>query len=115
MHERAPAKSHPVRAVVLDMVAPIALYDGIRAAGGSVWLADAVARVVMACTLPVGLVPALGAALWPATLVVLQVVTSIHFARSGFSRILREGAPGDAAIVKSRSLACRDLQGRPTR
>jgi len=30
---------HPVRTIVIDMVAPVALYYGIRAAGGGVWLA----------------------------------------------------------------------------
>ena len=30
---------HAVRALVLDIAAPIAVYYGIRAAGGSVWLA----------------------------------------------------------------------------
>jgi hypothetical protein len=54
-------------------------------------LADAVIRVVMAYTLPVGLVPGLGGALWPVTFLVLQVVTNVYFARSGFWRILLTG------------------------
>jgi hypothetical protein len=37
---KAPVRSgHPMRAMVLDIAAPIAVYYGIRAAGGSVWLA----------------------------------------------------------------------------
>jgi hypothetical protein len=37
---------HPVRAVIVDMVAPIAAYYGIRAAGGSLWLALAAGGVL---------------------------------------------------------------------
>ena len=59
---------------------------------GSAILADAVVRVVMAYTLPIGLVPALGSALWPVTFIALQFVTNVYFARSGFWRILRTGA-----------------------
>lgn len=54
-------------------------------------LADAVARALMAATLPVGVVPALGGALWPVTFVLLQVVTNIYFARAGLWRILITG------------------------
>jgi hypothetical protein len=37
---RTPARrAHPLRTMVVDIVAPIGLYYGIRAAGGSVWLA----------------------------------------------------------------------------
>jgi hypothetical protein len=39
----------------------------------------------------VGLVPGLGGALWPVTFLVLQVVTNVYFARSGFWRILLTG------------------------
>jgi hypothetical protein len=60
---------------------------------GTAILADAVIRVIMAYTLPTGLVPALGGALWPVTFIVLQVITNIFFARSGFWQILRDGAP----------------------
>ena len=59
---------------------------------GTAILADAVIRVVLAYTLPIGEVPALGGALWPVTFVVLQVVTNVYFARSGFWRILITGA-----------------------
>jgi deoxyribose-phosphate aldolase len=48
--------------------------------------------VVMACTLPIGLVPGARRALWPVTFIALQVVTNVLFARSGFWRILRTGA-----------------------
>ena len=60
---------------------------------GTAILADAVIRVVMAATLPLGIVPGLNGALWPVTFVVLQVVTNVYFYQSGFWRILREGAP----------------------
>jgi hypothetical protein len=49
----------------------------------------------MAATLPIGVIPALGGALWPVTFIVLQVVTNVYFARSGFWRILRDGAGAD--------------------
>lgn len=58
---------------------------------GTAILADAVVRVLMAAVLPVSVVPALGATLWPVTFVVLQVVTNVYFARSGFWRILLAG------------------------
>lgn len=60
---------------------------------GTAILADAAIRVTMAITLPVGVVPALGGALWPVTFIALQVVTNIYFARSGFWQILRDGVP----------------------
>ena len=44
----------------------------------------------MAWTLPVDAVPALGAALWPVTFVVLQVITNVYFYRPGQWLILRE-------------------------
>jgi hypothetical protein len=59
---------------------------------GTAILADAVVRVVMAYALPVGVVPALGGALWPVTFIVLQVITNVYFARAGFWRILQAGA-----------------------
>ena len=52
-------------------------------------------RVIIAYTLPIGLVPALGGALWPVTFVALQIVTNLHFHRSGFWRILHAGIPAD--------------------
>jgi hypothetical protein len=58
---------------------------------GTALLADAVVRVVMAYALPVDVVPALGAALWPATFLLIQVVTNIYYHRAGLYRIL--GAP----------------------
>ncbi|HXL92472.1 MAG TPA: VC0807 family protein [Streptosporangiaceae bacterium] len=39
-------KGHPVRGLVVDMVGPIAAYYGIRAAGGSLWLALVVGGVL---------------------------------------------------------------------
>ena len=115
------AERHALRTMIIDMVAPVAVYCAARALGGSVWvsrpllegrrifdlpgrarirpastswdemwervprfrriwrvctviwgsaiLADAVVRVVMAYTLPIGLVPALGGTLWPVTFI----------------------------------------------
>ena len=60
---------------------------------GAALLADAVTRLVMAWTLPIGVVPGLGGALWPVTFVILQIATNVYFARAGFWRILITG-PG---------------------
>jgi hypothetical protein len=46
----------PVRALVLDIAAPIAVYYGIRAAGGSVWLALAAGGVIPAVSTIAGLI-----------------------------------------------------------
>ncbi len=46
-------------------------------------LIDAALRVVMACTLPPDLVPALGTALYAGTSVVLIAVTTVYYAVSG--------------------------------
>ncbi len=54
-------------------------------------LADAVLRVLMSYTLPVGVVPGLGGALWPATFIAIQVVTNVYYHRAGLYRLL--GAP----------------------
>ena len=64
---------------------------------GTAILADSVIRFAMAATLPIGIIPALGGALWPVTFIALQVVTNVYFARSGFWLILRDGAATDAA------------------
>lgn len=63
---------------------------------GTAILADGVARLLMAYALPVGVVPALGGALWPVTFIVLQVITNVYFARAGLWRILQSG--GDAPV-----------------
>jgi hypothetical protein len=55
---------------------------------GLATLADAVIRIVMAYSLPVEVVPALGAALWPVTFVVIQIVTNVYYHRAGLYRIL---------------------------
>jgi hypothetical protein len=55
---------------------------------GLATLADAVIRIVMAYSLPVDVVPALGAALWPVTFVVIQLVTNVYYHRAGLYRIL---------------------------
>lgn len=51
-------------------------------------LADAVIRVVMACTLPVDVVPGLGGALWPVTFIVLQLITNVYYQLAGLNRML---------------------------
>jgi hypothetical protein len=54
-------------------------------------LIDAVLRVLMSYTLPVGTVPGLGGALWPVTFIAIQVVTNVYYHRAGLYRLL--GAP----------------------
>jgi hypothetical protein len=51
-------------------------------------LVDAGVRVAIAYTLPLAVVPALGGALYPATFVVLQVVTNVYYYRSGLWSVL---------------------------
>lgn len=58
---------------------------------GVALLVDAAARGAMAYTLPVDSVPGLSAALWIATLVLLQIITNLHFLRSGLWDILLNG------------------------
>jgi hypothetical protein len=55
---------------------------------GLALLADAVIRVVLACTLPAGVVPGLGGALYPVTFVVIQIVTNIYYQVAGLNRLL---------------------------
>ena len=47
-------RGHPLRTMAVDIVAPIALFYGIRAAGGSVWLALAAGGVPPAVSTIVG-------------------------------------------------------------
>src|SRR6478735_1769220 len=58
----------------------------------AIWAAafavDAGLRAVMAAALPVDVVPAASAALWPVTVILLQVVTNVYLAVAGFWRIL---------------------------
>lgn len=78
---------------------------------GTAILADAMIRVIMAYTLPVGLVPGLGGALWPVTFIALQVVTNVYFYRSGFWRILRDGRDAAAPLPYGRGHEFRDGAG----
>ncbi|MFC9930057.1 VC0807 family protein [Streptomyces sp. NPDC127190] len=54
---------------------------------GVAMLLDAVVRVVMAYTLPMDLVPGLGALLWPVTLVLLQLVNGVYYELAGLWRL----------------------------
>ena len=51
-------------------------------------LVDAGVRVLMSSTLPVGVVPGLGAALYPVTFVVVQVVTNAYHNVAGLYQML---------------------------
>ena len=51
----------------------------------------------MAYTLPVDAVPALGAVLWPVTLVLLQVVNGVYCEVAGLWRITRPQPPDPLA------------------
>ncbi|WP_146259162.1 VC0807 family protein [Streptomyces tateyamensis] len=54
---------------------------------GVAMLLDAVVRIAMAYTLPVDLVPGLGALLWPVTLVLLQLVNGVYYEVAGLWRL----------------------------
>jgi hypothetical protein len=51
-------------------------------------LLDAAIRVAISYTLAIDQVPAIGAALYPVTFVVLQVITNVHYMRAGLYPIL---------------------------
>ncbi len=59
-------------------------------------IADAVARVAIAYTLPVDLVPALSAGLSALTITVLAMIDQINYARTGFHKVVRERPPAYA-------------------
>ncbi|MYT33913.1 MULTISPECIES: VC0807 family protein [unclassified Streptomyces] len=61
---------------------------------GVALLADAVARVVMSYTLPVDVVPGLGGLLWPATMVLLQLVNGVYYRAAGLWRLTAGYGPG---------------------
>jgi hypothetical protein len=56
---------------------------------GGAMILDGVIRVVMAYTLPVDTVPALGGLLWPVTLVLLQLVNGVYYEFAGLWQITR--------------------------
>ena len=88
------ARTHALRAVLIDMVAPVAVYYCTRAAGGGVWLALAGSAVVPAVTVLAGVIGRRrtdASALLPVTFIALPVVTNIYVARSGLWQILRDG------------------------
>ena len=59
---------------------------------GTAMILDGAVRVVMAYTLPVDAVPALGGLLWPVTLVLLQVVNGVYYEVAGLWGITRRTA-----------------------
>ena len=69
------------------------VWRSITAAWGAVGLVDSALRVVMAYTLPVPVVPALGAALGVVSIVVLQVPTHVLLRRAGCWTVMFPGAP----------------------
>lgn len=71
---------------------------------GAGLLADASGRVVIAYTLPVDLVPALGAVLCAATSVLLMVIVNVYQARSGLWIMLRVGPRSPANPMVRRLL-----------
>ena len=63
-------------------------------------MVDAAIRIAMAYTLPIAVVPGLGGALWPATFVLLQVITNIYYHRAGLWTVLE--APWSGRSVDRR-------------
>jgi hypothetical protein len=74
-------RGHPVRALLVDMVAPIVAFYGIRAAGGSLWLALAAGAVLPVISTLGGLLA--GQRIDPAGLVMVAALT----VSAGFSLI----------------------------
>ncbi|MEV6671906.1 VC0807 family protein [Streptomyces sp. NPDC051162] len=75
---------------------------------GAALLIDAAARVVMSYTLPVNTVPGLGGLLWPATMVLLQLVNGVYYRVAGLWRLTagsgrREGRREGEYDVAARS------------
>lgn len=68
-------------------------------------LADGAVRVLMAYALPVDMVPALAAALWAVTFMVLQVAQHIYFTRAGLWRALRRqpSETGDRSSITAQA------------
>ncbi len=71
-------------------------------------LADSVVRVVIAYTLPIDAVPAVGTALYLATSALLIVVTNVYYARAGLWTMLRP-SPGADATTGAGGSASRSL------
>ncbi|MEJ2888804.1 VC0807 family protein [Actinomycetospora aeridis] len=69
------------------------VWRAITAAWGAVGLADSALRVVMAYTLPVPVVPALGTALGIVSVVLLQVPTHVLLRKAGYWSVMFPAAP----------------------
>jgi hypothetical protein len=81
-----------------DLWARLPHFRRLWRVGSALWgvalLADSALRIVMAYTLPVDAVPALGAGLYAATMLVLIVITNVYYAASGlYDRRSRLYAP----------------------
>ena len=79
---------HPVRALVLDIAAPIALYSGIRATGGSVWLALAAGGVFPAISVIAGVVTRRRVDVTGAVMLAALAVSTVFSLISGSPRAL---------------------------
>src|SRR5262249_52340681 len=85
----APARnSHAVRALVLDIAGPIALYYGIRAAGGGVWLSLAAGGVLPAATAIWGVIARARGDRTGAVVLVALAVSTVFSLISGSPRAL---------------------------
>ncbi len=80
---------------------------------GTAMILDGALRVVMAYTLPVDAVPALGGLLWPVTLVLLQVVNGVYYEVAGLWRITRRTAGPDLGPSSPESEGARPTAVRP--
>jgi len=79
---------HSARALVLDIVAPIAVYYGIRGAGGSIWLALAAGGVLPAASTVTGLVTRRRLDVTGATMLASLAVSTAFSLISGSPRAL---------------------------
>ena len=85
---RNAGNGHPARALVLDIVAPIAVYYGIRGAGGSIWLALAAGGVLPAASTVTGLVARRRLDVTGATMLASLAVSTAFSLISGSPRAL---------------------------
>ena len=79
------------------------VWRSITATWGAVGLVDGALRVVMASTLPVPVVPVLGAALGVVGLVLLQVPTHVLLHRAGYWSVMFPAAPRSRGSRRGRT------------
>lgn len=83
-----PARTHALRTVLIDMVAPVAVYYCTRAAGGSIWLALASSAIVPAVSVLAGVIGRRRIDAMGITILAALAVSSAFSAVTGSPRVL---------------------------